>query len=287
MFNDKLMLKRIFNLTSMLLAAAGASYAAVAANADVAEPSGNGVYAEVVLYDVLPTKGTQFEQAIASITHSGNAPQALISDKVLRNIDGVTNQYATYSKFSTPAAAEAVTSQRIQQVMELLRRAPERHLVQLNRSYVPTGLKVNPSGLEFGSAQTGQIAHIGLFLPHPANAVQYNTSLNNVKAHTVSRHPTGYLGDDLLQEPAVGNAATQAPYTPRPAEPTQMSINYGEYKTLENAEDSYVDRAQGDDPSMVTEERVFFSSLQVPTRFYIFQVIGNYTGKPIALASRR
>jgi hypothetical protein len=285
-FKDKLMLKRIFNLTSVLLAAAG-SYTAVAANADVADSSSNGIYAEVVLYDVLPTKGTEFEHAIASITHSGSTPQSLISDKVLRNIDGVTNQYATYSKFSTPAVAEAVTSQRIQQVMALLRRAPERHLVQLNRSYVPSGLKVNPSGLEFGSNQTGQIAHIGLFLPNPANAAQYNASLNNVKAHTVSRHPAGYLGDDLLQEPAVGNAAIQAPYTPRPAEPTQMSINYGEYKTLENAEDSYVDRAQGDDASMVTEERVFFSSLQVPTRFYIFQVVGNYTGKPITLASRR
>jgi hypothetical protein len=281
------MFRQILNLTSACIVSAGMSHAAVAANTDATEAASGGIYAEVVLYDVLPAKATEFEHAVASIAQPGRAPQALISDRVLRNIDGVTNQYATYSKFSTSAAAESVTARRIEQVTALLRRPPESHLVVLGRSYVPAGVRLNPNGTEFGSHQLGQIAHIGLFLPNPNSTTQYYASLNNVKAHTVARHPAGYLGDDLLQEPAISSAAIQAPYTPRPAEATKMSINYGEYNTLENAEDSYVDRAQGDDANMVTEERVFFSSLQVPTRFYIFQVIGNYTGKPVTLASRR
>jgi hypothetical protein len=54
-----------------------------------------------------------------------------------------------------------------------------------------------------------------------------------------------------------------------------MSFNYGEYNTMEDAEDSYIDREETNNPKLVTMERIFYSALQVPTRFYIFQVIDN------------
>ena len=130
--------------------------------------------------------------------------------------------------------------------------------------------------MEFGASKTGQIAHIGLFIPAPEYSQEYLDALYRVKEATVTRKPAGYLGDDLLLEDSIGNPLAQAPYTPRPNKPASMSVNYGEYETLENAEDSYIDRAEPGNPELVALERIFFSTLQVPTRFYIFQVIGNY-----------
>jgi hypothetical protein len=130
--------------------------------------------------------------------------------------------------------------------------------------------------MEFGAGKTGQIAHLGLFVPAPEYTQEYLDALYRVKEYTVNRKPVGYLGDDLLLEDSPGNPNAQAPYTPRPTKNVSMSVNYGEYETLENAEDSYIDRAQPGNPDLVAIERIFFSTLQVPTRFYIFQVIGNY-----------
>lgn len=235
------------------------------------------VYAQVAIYDVLPGQSTEFEKALlASAESSRKQARSLINDRILRNIDNVTLQYASYTKFGDKREAEEAANLRTAALGRYLRRPPEVHLVQLDRAYVPSGVQTEPSGKEFGTGAVGQIAHLGLFLPSRKDTRNYYESLYAVKMHTVARQPKGYMGDDLLTEPSGGKPERQAPYTPRPREATQLSVNYGEYQTLEDAEDSYVDRAQDDSPEMVALERVFFSSLQVPNRFYIFKVIGNY-----------
>ena len=123
---------------------------------------------------------------------------------------------------------------------------------------------------------TGQVAHLGLFIPYPRFRQQYNDVLHETKVFTRDQKPTGYIGEDILIGVDVIPPEVQAPYSPQPPEPSKISINYGEYLTLENAEDSYVLRRELQDPKLITMERVFLSSLQVPTRFYIFQVVGNY-----------
>jgi hypothetical protein len=65
-----------------------------------------------------------------------------------------------------------------------------------------------------------------------------------------------------------------------------MSFNYGEYNTMQDAEDSYIAREEKNDPKLVTMERIFYSSLQVPTRFYIFQVTQNISGRNSASAAQ-
>jgi hypothetical protein len=240
------------------------------------EAKKNLVYVSVVIYDVLPGKAAEFESKLLATNEPGRASsQSLINDRVLRNVDDVTSQYATYTKFKSAADAQAAMAKRIDNVRTLLRREPEIHQVVLDRLYSPAGMNANPAGTELAPGQTGQIAHLGLFLPDPKSARTYHESLYQVKDLTVSRKPEGYLGDELLVEPQVGSPVSQAPYTPRPTTPTNLSINYGEYRTLENAEDSYIARAQGDDPNIVALDTRFFSSLQVPNRFYIFKVIGN------------
>lgn len=231
-----------------------------------------GIYAQIVIYDVVPGKEADFEKAIAGALRGA---ASLVNDRVLRNIDPVTSQYATYTKFKNPAAAQAATAARVDTVRALLRRDPESHLSQLDKVYTPSGEKASPDGLELGARNVGQIAHLGLFLPSPARTQDYYKSLYEVKSHTVRRAPRGYIGDELLIETQRNAPHIQAPYSPRPREATRLSFNYGEYQTLEDAEDSYVDRGQERTAALVTLERTFYSALQLPNRFYIFKVIRN------------
>jgi hypothetical protein len=240
------------------------------------EAKQNKVYVSVVIYDVLPGKAAEFESKLLATNEPGRAStQSLINDRVLRNVDDITLQYATYTKFKSAADAQAAIAKRVDNIRTLLRRAPEIHQVVLDRLYSPAGMNANPVGTELAAGKTGQIAHLGLFLPDPKSARTYYETLYKVKDITVSRKPEGYLADELLIEPQISSAAAQAPYTPRPTMPTYLSVNYGEYNTLENAEDSYIARAQQVDPNIAVLDTRFFSSLQVPNRFYIFKVIGN------------
>lgn len=235
------------------------------------------VYAQVVIYDVLPGKEKEFERLLMSRSEPGRAStRRLINERVMRNVDGAVSQYATYSKFYGPGEAKKFLNARLDSVKSLCRRAPETHLVALDRSYFHGGSTQNPTGMEFGAGKTGQIAHLGLFVPTPDYTQEYFDALYKVKEYTVNRKPEGYLGDDLLLEEQAGRPENHAPHTPRPTKSVRMSVNYGEYATLENAEDSYIDRAQPGNPDLAALERIFFSTLQVPTRFYIFQVFGNF-----------
>jgi hypothetical protein len=90
----------------------------------------------------------------------------------------------------------------------------------------------------------------------------------------------GYIGEDLLDGAEVTSPASLAPYSPQPFEPARVSVNYGEYETLEDAENSYIKRGEDrpNDPRILGWERLFYGALQVPTRFYIFRVIETVRG---------
>lgn len=250
----------------------GTAWAESEYEAELLAKRNTGVFAQIVIYDVVPGREAEFERLIAL---QARGVPGLVNDRVMRNVDPATVQYASYTKFRAPAAAQSATAARIAAVRPLLRRDPESHLSQLDRVYTPGGEKASPTGLELGTKNVGQIAHLGLFLPSPGRVQDYYQSLYDVKAHTVRRAPRGYIGDDLLIETERSAAHLQAPYSPRPREATRLSFNYGEYQTLEDAEDSYVDRGQARTPELVTLERTFYSALQLPNRFYIFKVIQN------------
>jgi hypothetical protein len=154
----------------------------------------------------------------------------------------------------------------------------------VTHAYYPAGVTEHPTGTEFAPSDTGQVAHIGLFLPFPKYAQQYRDVLHETKVLTREKKPNGYIGEEIAEEVDTPAPERQTPYTPRVTEATRMSINYGEYKTMEDAENSYITRQTERDPKLVTMERLFFSSLQVPTRFYIFQVLAN--SGPTQIASR-
>lgn len=238
------------------------------------------VFVQVALFDVKPEAREAFEAALREQRPAFVASKSFINDRVLRNIDELTLQYATYTKFADQASAEKLTQDRVTALAKFCRRTPEVHLTRQTHAYSPVEISHQPNGREYAEDRKGQIAHLGMFIPLPRYRAQYEDVLTETKMLTRERKPRGYIGEDLLVELEAPEPARQAPYSPRPQEPSPMSINYGEYNTMEDAEDSYITRQVTRDPKLVTMERTFFSSLQVPTRFYIFQVIDNYTGGP-------
>lgn len=248
---------------------------------------GNSPFVQVIIYDVNESAIPNFEAAVRSTRSELLSNSNFINERVLRNIDELTVQYATYTVFANRHAAESFVKRRLETVAAFCRRAPETHLAQLTTSYQIDGFSTDPTGLDFGGDVVGQIAHLGLFVPFQKYRVAYDTSLHEVKVYTTSRMPVGYIGEHVLVEADITSPEVQNPYSPRPFEASRMSINYGEYRTLENAEDSYLARDQPhDNPQLITLARVFYSSLQVPTRFYIFQVIDNFSNLS-ALAHHR
>jgi sugar lactone lactonase YvrE len=235
------------------------------------------VFGQVAIYDVLEGKTREFEAALMSTREAMESEPAFINERGLRNVDELALQYATYAKFADRKTAERLLQLQTAKVRSFCRRDPEVHLAELTDSYFPEGISDHPTGIEFGAGLTGQIAHLGLFIPLPNYRQQYNDVLHDTKVLTRAKNPSGYIGEDLLVEAELTAPRAQSPYTPRASEPSKMSLNYGEYRTMENAEDSYISRQQSRDPKLVTMERTFFSSLQVPTRFLIFQVIANYS----------
>lgn len=242
------------------------------------------IYTHVTVFDVKAGHGPQFEAAARELRPLMQKETGFVNDRVLRNVDGLTLQYATYTKFTDRAAGERAHAARVAKLRQYCRREPEAHLTKQTEAYSLAGITSKPTGREYGEGMTGQIAHIGFFIPIPQYRRQYDEVLHETKELTLARKPEGYIGEDLLVELTPAAPHLQAPYSPRPTEPSPMSINYGEYNTMENAEDSYITRQAVRDQKLVTMERVFFSSLQVPTRFYIFQVIDNY-GSPAAMAA--
>jgi hypothetical protein len=241
----------------------------------------NVVYGYVAIWDVAPEQVQAFEASLLLSGHEMVKDNGFINERLLRNIDPLTYHYATYTKSSDRSTMEAHMRRRIDDLRPYLRRDPETHVSRVTFSYFGnTGGKDQPNGREFGVEKTGQIAHLGLFLPYPEFRDEYDRTLHRVKVLSRDRHPKGYIGEDVLAESDLVDSALQTPYTPRALKPARMSINYGEYDTLEDAENSYIRRG-GDrptDPAYLALERIFYSALQVPARFYIFQVIGNVNG---------
>jgi hypothetical protein len=234
------------------------------------------VWAHVIIYDAIPGQEAALERELtAQLSDADIKRNGIINDRALRNIDPIALQYASYTKFSNAAGAERFVNARIDRVKNFVRRTPESHLVQLESSYSPSGVQNKPKGSEFGYKEVGQTAHVFLGAPDPNYGQEYFDALAEVKRLSVRRAPQGWLGDDLLSDSNVRQPERIAPYSPRPASATTLSVNYAEYKSFENAEDAYLKRQYSDDPSLIELQQVFFSSLQVPARVYIFKVIAN------------
>lgn len=233
-------------------------------------------YIQVVIYDVHPGNEKKFEAAMEQDARAAASAKEFINDRLLKNLDDLALQYASYTKFTNRSKLEQFHRNRLSKIQGFCSRPPESHLVQLTDAYFgKTGYSKSAKGLEFGKGKVGQVAHIGLFIPFPEYRPSYDATLREVKALVQQRNPAGYIGEDLAVEVDLIAPKLQAPYSPRATIPSPMSVNYGEYETFENAEDAYVTRNSKPDAKVSILQRSFFSVLQVPTRFYIFKVIGN------------
>lgn len=241
---------------------------------------GQSLYARVALFDVQPGMDAQFEAKVLDTGDDDLGNPGFVGERFLHNIDPLLHTYALYTRYTDPALMASSWSLRLPQLQPFLRRDPEVHTAVVTDTYTPAAVTQNPQGDEFGVGQIGQIAHIGLFIPFPQYRGEYDRILRFVKADTRQRNPLGFLGEDLLTEQTPASVEEQTPYSPRALELVPMSVNYGEFTSIENAENAYIQRASDrtDDPRLRYWYRAFFGSLQVPSRFYIFRVIGNIPG---------
>lgn len=256
----------LFTLAGVLLVCAQAS----------AQP-----VAQVIVYDVAPEAKQQFVKALETTRDAYLKEPGFINERVLDSLDPLALKYLTYARFSTAVGSDKTLQARLAAVAPYVRRAPEVHIASLTEAFTPGAITNKPKGTEFGVGKTNHVAHLGLFVPFPQYWEQYRKALYDVKVVTRGRKPAGYFGDDLLVETTAPAPDVQTPYSPRAVEASRMSINYGEYESLEAAENSYVQRhGPIEDPRIAALARVFYGSLQVPARFYIFRVIANYGPTP-------
>lgn len=236
-----------------------------------------GLFAYVAIWDVKPGQEVAFEQKLVETSNRIAEARGFYNERVLKNLDRLTYQFATYAKAATAATLESEMRARIAELRPFLRRDPETHITQVTNSYFKDPNASGRPGTQFGRGQVGQIAHLGLFIGFPEFKAEYDRTLDHVKVFTRDRLPQGYLGEDLAYETEIVAPEAQTPYSPKPIVPAKMSVNYGEYATFEDAEDSYIKRGNDrpSNPAIQAWERIFYSSLQVPTRFFIFKVIAN------------
>jgi hypothetical protein len=246
----------------------------------------HGITVAIALYDVIPESKSAFEQKAAEQLAALASNASFVNGRLLRNMDTTAAQYALYVKFSSRRESETALAALAAGLRSYCRRDAETHIAVLGHSYSPSGDTATPTGVEFGTNRTGQVAHLGLFVPFPSYREEYDKVLHETKMLTIGDKPRGYIGEDVLSEPDIVPPTKQTPYSPRAREETRMSFNYGEYNTMQDAEDSYIAREEKNDPKLVTMERIFYSSLQVPTRFYIFQVTQNISGRNSASAAQ-
>jgi len=271
-------------LTTLLLAAAMAegpknskasSGAKTAATASAnSEEAGPGTYVQVVLWDVAPGKSQAFEAAVREQMAHLPSGGDVINARVLKNLSDLSAQYATYVRYENVMTSEDSLAKQIAVLSPLCSRAPETHVIRLGRAYSPAGVSESPTGTEFANGGTGQIAHLGLWIPYPRFRDGYDKVLQDVKIATMNQHSPGYIGEETGDEVRTLSPEEQTPYTPHANVAEPMSINYGEFKTFQAAEESFL--AHRDDRNARTEMQIFFGSLQIPTRFYIFQVVQSY-----------
>ena len=244
-------------------------------------PTGNAVYAQVMIWDIPAAQAATVQNTLYQKTREMIRVPGFVNERVLRNIDTLTFHFATYTKGTNRAALEAATASRNQILRGYASRDPEVHTLVLKHTYWGAdGGSSKPTGTEYDRDAVGQVAHLGVFVPFNDFRPEYDRTLDHVKVFTRDRLPAGYLGEDVLDGADMSSPNALAPYTPRPFEAARVSVNYGEYETLEDAENSYIKRGEDrpNDPRILAWERMFYSALQVPTRFYIFRVVDSVRG---------
>ncbi len=83
-----------------------------------AAPGGHrDVFVQVSIYDIADGHDMDFERALQETRPLLQAERSFINERVLRNIDGFTLQYATYSKFSDETAADQTTRSRLRSLL--------------------------------------------------------------------------------------------------------------------------------------------------------------------------
>ncbi len=236
------------------------------------------VYGQIVLYHAVPNRAAELKRVLndRAFVRRLSAEPSFINERVLEPIDDYSLMYITYTKFSDRRAAGDYLSKRLDSVRGLVRRPPEHHLAKLDAAYSPKGVIEDPNGKEFGLGRTGQNAHLGLFVPQSDYLSEYFKAIDQVKRLHVDRKPAGWLGDDLLSTEATVAPAAIAPDSPRPRHATRLSLNYGEYDSFREAEDAYLNRQSSRNPDLIALQNVFYGTLQVPSRYYIMKVLGNY-----------
>jgi hypothetical protein len=280
-------------VTIALLSAAVAqgpqgSTVTIASNISAADSNGvtdRGAYVQVVFWDVNPGRSKAFEDESQNLLSRLQSSADIVNARVLRNLSELNLQYATYVRYYNRMTAEDSLAKQLARLGPLCWRRPEAHLIRLGRAYTPAGVTDAPQGTEFAVGGTGQIAHLGLWVPYPRFRSEYYKILDEVKLDTKAQHNPGYIGEETGTEVRTPPIDEQTPYSPHPTDPEPMSINYGEYKTFEQAEESFLKHSE--DPLASSKMRVFFGSLQVPTRFYIFQVVQSYNPSGRANAENR
>jgi len=234
----------------------------------------HSAYVQVALWDVSTGKSEVFESGIRKHLLELENGSDFVNARVLKNMSDLNLQYATYVRYASRTAAEDSLAKQVALLGPFCWRTPETHLIRLERAYFPSGIADLPAGTEFAISGTGQIAHLGLWVPYPNYRKEYDKVLDEVKRQTWEQHNPGYIGEEIGNEVEALSPEQQTPYSPHPGNAEAMSINYGEFKTFEEAEKSFL--AHTGDRLAWTWWRVFFASLQVPTRFYIFQVVQSY-----------
>ena len=255
------------------------AYAAFVLLVGLVPAAGHGatLYAHVSLFDVDPAAVSTFEAKVFETGNTAELTAGFVEERFLRSVDPLNARYAIYTKFTDLAALNTFWAQRLALLDPYLVRDPEVHTATVTDAFTPSLVTANPQGGELGSGLTGQIAHLGLFVPFAEHRPEYERILHLVKNDTRDRAPTGFIGEELLEEIPPATKVEQTPYSPRPLELVPMSINYGEFATIEDAENAYIQRASDrtDDPRLRYWYRAFFGSLQVPSRFYIYEVVGS------------
>lgn len=245
------------------------------------EVADRATYVQVALWDVAPGKAQAFEAAVGRQFSGLQREPDVVNARVLKNLSELNSQYVTYLRYGNLMTAEDHLAKQIAVLGPLCSRNPETHLIRLARAYSPAGVSDSPTGTEFAVPGTGQIAHLGMWIPFARFRDAYNQVLGEIKVGTMNQHNPGYIGEETGDEVRKPSPEEQTPYSPHAKDPEAMSINYGEFKTFQAAEESFL--AHRDDRDARSEMQIFFGSLQVPTRFYIFQVVQSYDNPGRAL----
>jgi hypothetical protein len=231
-------------------------------------------YVQVALWDVAPGNTQAFEAAVGQQFASLPSTADVVNARVLKNLSDLNSQYATYVRYTNVMTAEDSMAKQVALLGSLCTRAPETHLIGLERAYSPAGVSQLPTGSEFAIDGTGQVAHLGLWVADPRLIDNYETTLQEIKVGTMNQHNPGFIGEDLGNEVRLLSPEAQTPYSPHAKFAAPMMINYGEFKTFQSAEEAFMEHQK--DSNIDAEMQSFFGSLQVPTRFFIYSVVQSY-----------